>query len=52
MIVFPNCKINLGLNIVRKRKDGFHDLETFFYPLNICDAVVVVAGDVVISTEF
>ena len=42
MIVFPNCKINLGLNIVRKRKDGFHDLETFFYPLNICDAVEII----------
>ncbi|MBS1642814.1 MAG: 4-(cytidine 5'-diphospho)-2-C-methyl-D-erythritol kinase [Bacteroidetes bacterium] len=42
MIVFPNCKINLGLNIIRKREDGFHDLETFFYPLNICDAVEII----------
>lgn len=33
MITFPNCKINLGLNIVSKRPDGYHNLETIFYPL-------------------
>jgi 4-diphosphocytidyl-2-C-methyl-D-erythritol kinase len=33
MIVFPNCKINLGLNITAKRADGYHDLETVFYPV-------------------
>ncbi len=33
MICFPNCKINLGLFITRKRADGYHDLETVFYPL-------------------
>lgn len=33
MIVFPNCKINLGLNIVNRRRDGYHDLETVFYPV-------------------
>ncbi len=33
MICFPNCKINLGLFITRKRDDGYHDLETVFYPL-------------------
>ena len=33
MITFPNCKINLGLNIVGKRPDGYHNLETIFYPL-------------------
>lgn len=42
MIVFPNCKINLGLNIVHKRNDGYHDLETVFYPLTLCDALEVV----------
>ena len=31
MLVFPNAKINLGLNILRKRPDGFHDIETIFY---------------------
>lgn len=43
MIVFPNCKINLGLHIVRKRADGFHDLETVFYPLQLTDALEVLS---------
>jgi len=34
MLAFPNAKINLGLQITRKRPDGFHDLETIFYPIN------------------
>ena len=37
MIVFPNCKINLGLHILGKREDGYHNLETVFYPLNLTD---------------
>lgn len=41
MITFPNAKINLGLNIVRKRPDGYHDLETVFYPVPIEDALEV-----------
>ena len=35
MIKFVNAKINLGLNIVRKREDGYHDLETVFFPVGI-----------------
>lgn len=42
MIVFPNCKINLGLHVVRKRADGYHDLETVFYPLPLHDVLEVV----------
>lgn len=42
MILFPNCKINLGLNIIRKRTDGYHDLETIFYPIAIYDALEIV----------
>lgn len=42
MISFPNCKINLGLNIIRKRVDGYHDLETVFYPLMIRDVLEVI----------
>ena len=45
MIVFPNCKINLGLHILRKRSDGFHDLETVFYPLQLKDALEVIIAD-------
>ncbi|THU40262.1 4-(cytidine 5'-diphospho)-2-C-methyl-D-erythritol kinase [Niastella caeni] len=41
MIVFPNCKINLGLHVIRKRDDGYHDLETIFYPLPLRDALEV-----------
>jgi 4-diphosphocytidyl-2-C-methyl-D-erythritol kinase len=39
MINFPNCKINLGLNITRKREDGYHDIETVFYPVALKDAL-------------
>ena len=42
MIVFPNSKINLGLRILRKRTDGYHDLETVFYPVGIKDALEIV----------
>jgi 4-diphosphocytidyl-2-C-methyl-D-erythritol kinase len=42
VVVFPNCKINLGLRITRKRDDGYHDLETVFYPLPLRDALEAV----------
>lgn len=42
MIIFPNCKINLGLNILRKRSDGYHDLETIFYPLPLHDVLEII----------
>ena len=42
MIVFPNCKINLGLRILHKRTDGYHELETVFYPLRLNDILEVI----------
>jgi 4-diphosphocytidyl-2-C-methyl-D-erythritol kinase len=42
MIAFPNCKINLGLSIVAKRPDGYHELETVFYPVALTDIVEVI----------
>lgn len=42
MICFPNAKINLGLNIVSKRTDGYHNLETIFYPIGIKDALEII----------
>jgi 4-diphosphocytidyl-2-C-methyl-D-erythritol kinase len=44
--LFPNCKINIGLRVVRKREDGYHDLETIFYPvLGLHDELEVEAVD-------
>ena len=45
MILFPNCKINLGLNVIRKRNDGYHDIETVFYPVLLQDALEVIQND-------
>lgn len=46
MITNPNVKINLGLNILRKRDDGFHNLETLFVPyFGITDTLEIIAGD-------
>lgn len=42
MIIFPNCKINLGLTVTGKRPDGFHDIETAFIPVNWRDALEVI----------
>lgn len=39
MVLFPNCKINLGLNIICKRTDGYHNIETVFYPIPFTDAL-------------
>lgn len=42
MLTFPNAKINIGLNILRKRPDGFHDISSCFYPVKLCDALEAV----------
>ena len=42
MIVFPNAKINLGLQIQEKRNDGFHNIETVFYPIGLCDILEII----------
>jgi len=41
MIFYPNAKINIGLNVVEKRKDGYHNLETVFYPISLQDAIEI-----------
>lgn len=41
MILYPNAKINIGLNVVEKRPDGYHNLETVFYPIPVQDALEV-----------
>ncbi len=46
MLLYPNCKINLGLRVVRKREDGYHDLETIFVPIyGLHDELEVVKND-------
>lgn len=41
MILYPNAKINIGLNVTEKRVDGYHNLETVFYPIKLCDVLEV-----------
>ena len=50
MIVFPNAKINLGLNITRKRQDGYHELETCFYPVFWQEALEIVTSEKTVVT--
>ena len=46
MIVYPNAKINLGVNILRKREDGYHDISSVFYPVKECvDVLEIVKSD-------
>lgn len=54
MIAFPNAKINLGLNIVGRRADGYHNLETVFYPIGLTDVLEIVParGDVSTLTTY
>ena len=45
MICFPNAKINLGLNIVSRRPDGYHNLETIFYPIELKDGLEIIPNE-------
>jgi 4-diphosphocytidyl-2-C-methyl-D-erythritol kinase len=45
MLSFPNCKINLGLRILRRREDGYHQLETAFYPLPVKDVLETIRSE-------
>jgi len=52
MITFPNAKINLGLNIVERRPDGYHNIETVFYPVPLTDVLEIVpakSGETVLA---
>lgn len=48
---FPNAKINLGLNVVSKRPDGYHNIETIFYPIPVKDALEIVRADTFSFTQ-
>jgi len=45
MVVFPNAKINLGLQVLRKRNDGYHDINTVFYAVNWCDILEITLSE-------
>jgi len=45
MIIFPNAKINIGLYVINRREDGYHDLETVLYPIKVKDILEVVVSD-------
>ena len=41
MILYPHAKINIGLSVIERRSDGYHNIETFFYPVPLCDILTV-----------
>lgn len=53
MVTFPSAKINIGLQVLKKRNDGFHELNTLFYPAPFYDALEVIAdasaGDIILD---
>jgi 4-diphosphocytidyl-2-C-methyl-D-erythritol kinase len=51
LIVFPNAKINIGLRILEKRSDGFHNIETCFYPVGWQDAVEIIEAKETVFTS-
>ena len=42
MLLFSPCKINIGLNIINKRADGFHNLQSVFYPVPLHDVLEII----------
>jgi 4-diphosphocytidyl-2-C-methyl-D-erythritol kinase len=51
MLTFPNAKINIGLNITEKRSDGFHNIESVFYPVEWCDALEIIPNQNADATD-
>src|SRR5690554_2670388 len=45
MLLFPNAKINLGLRVTGKRKDGYHDIETCMFPIPLHDALEIILAN-------
>lgn len=45
MIVYPNAKINIGLNVIQKRKDGYHNIESILYPIPLADILEIIPSE-------
>ena len=45
MLMFPNCKINIGLDVISKRTDGYHNLKTVLFPIPWCDVLEVLPAE-------
>jgi len=45
MIIYPHAKINIGLHVLERRSDGFHNIETVFYPIEMCDILEIKPAD-------
>ncbi|MDR0814519.1 MAG: 4-(cytidine 5'-diphospho)-2-C-methyl-D-erythritol kinase [Bacteroidales bacterium] len=52
MVVYPNAKINIGLRVVARRSDGFHDIETVFYPIPLSDRLEIELSDAGAGLDF
>lgn len=52
MLLFPNAKINLGLNVFERRTDGYHNIETVFYPIGLSDVLEVVPSETCTDYSF
>lgn len=52
MIRFPKAKINIGLRVLRKRADGYHDIQSLLYPIPLCDALEVVPNAASVKYDF
>src|SRR5688500_587344 len=51
MLAFPNCKINLGLHVTGKRPDGFHNIESIFFPVDYCDILEIIPAPSPLSSS-
>jgi len=52
IVVFPNAKINIGLRVLRKRSDGYHDIETLFFPVALSDILEIAESDTFVMRKY